>query len=77
LTDASEDGFEAGMLVMAVLVMVGGAISAIGIVNPERDVKCAECPGGALAGATQDAGRASAQRDRSLPRVRLPERAPA
>jgi EmrB/QacA subfamily drug resistance transporter len=77
LTDASEDGFEAGMLVMAVLVMVGGAISAVGIVNPEREVKCAECPGGALAGATQDAGRASAQRDRPLPRVRLPERAPA
>jgi EmrB/QacA subfamily drug resistance transporter len=77
LTDASEDGFEAGMLVMAVLVMVGGAISAVGIVNPEREVKCAECPGGALAGATQDAGRASAQRDHPLPRVRLPERAPA
>lgn len=77
LTDASEDGFEAGMLVMAVLVMVGGAISALGIVNPEREVKCAECPGGALAGATQDAGRASAERDRPLPRVRLPERAPA
>jgi EmrB/QacA subfamily drug resistance transporter len=77
LRDASEDGFEAGMLVMAVLVMVGGVISALGIVNPERDVKCAECPGGALAGATQDAGRASAERDRPLPRVRLPERAPA
>jgi EmrB/QacA subfamily drug resistance transporter len=79
LTDASEDGFEAGMLVMAVLVMVGGAISAIGIVNPEREVRCADCPGGALAGATQDTGRAESLRDvqERLPRVRVPQRAGA
>jgi EmrB/QacA subfamily drug resistance transporter len=75
LTDASESGFETGMLVMAVLVMAGGAISALGIVNPEREVKCAECPGGPLAGATQDAGRA--ERRRELPVVRLPARARA
>jgi EmrB/QacA subfamily drug resistance transporter len=75
LTDASVDGFAAGMLVMAILVAAGGAISAIGIVNPERDVKCAECPGGALAGATQDAGRAAGLRDRALPRVKVPQRA--
>ena len=75
LTDASLDGFAAGMLVMAILVAAGGVISAIGIVNPERDVKCAECPGGALAGATQDAGRAAGLRDRALPRVKVPQRA--
>jgi EmrB/QacA subfamily drug resistance transporter len=77
LTDASEDGFAAGMVVMAVLVVAGGVISAVGIVNPDREVKCAECPGGALAGATQDAGRASSLRDRALPRVRVPQRAEA
>jgi EmrB/QacA subfamily drug resistance transporter len=79
LTDASEDGFAAGMIVMAVLVFVGGAISAVGIVNPEREVKCAECPGGALAGATQDTGRAESLRDvqERLPRVRVPQRAGA
>jgi hypothetical protein len=77
LTDASEDGFAAGMLLMAVLVIAGGVISAVGIVNPEREVKCAECPGGALAGATQDAGRASSRRDGGLPRVKLPQRAGA
>jgi hypothetical protein len=75
LTDASVDGFAAGTLVMAILVAAGGVISAIGIVNPEREVKCAECPGGALAGATQDAGRADSLRDRPFPRVRVPQRA--
>jgi hypothetical protein len=49
----------------------------VGIVNPQRDVKCAECPGGALAGATQDAGRAASLRDRALPRVKVPQRAGA
>ena len=74
LTDASEDGFRVGMLLMAVLVIAGGVISAVGIVNPRREVKCADCPGGALAGATQDAGRASGLRDRDLPRVKVPQR---
>jgi EmrB/QacA subfamily drug resistance transporter len=77
LTDASVDGFAAGMLVMAILVAAGGVISVVGIVNPQRDVKCAECPGGALAGATQDAGRAASLRDRALPRVKVPQRAGA
>jgi EmrB/QacA subfamily drug resistance transporter len=77
LTDASEDGFAAGMLVMAVIVIAGGVISAAGIVNPRREVKCAECPGGALAGATQDAGRAEGIRAGALPRVRVPQRAEA
>jgi EmrB/QacA subfamily drug resistance transporter len=79
LTDASVDGYAAGMLVMAILVVAGGVVSAVGIVNPEREVKCAECPGGALAGATQDAGRAESLRDVQdrLPRVRVPQRAGA
>ena len=77
LTDASEDGFRVGMLLMAVLVIAGGVVSAVGIVNPVREVKCADCPGGALAGATQDAGRASGLRDRDLPRIKLPQRAGA
>jgi EmrB/QacA subfamily drug resistance transporter len=75
ITSASEDGYAAGMVVMSVLVILGGVISAIGIANPEREVKCAECAGGALAGATQDAGRAEGRRE--LPRVRLPQRAGA
>src|SRR4051794_22573957 len=75
LTDASEDGFQNGMLVMVVLVVLGGVLSAVGIVNPERKVSCEECAGGALAGATQDAGRAEGRR---LPRVRVrvPQRTP-
>ena len=69
LTSASEDGYRAGMILMAVLVVLGGVLSAVGIVNPERKVSCEECAGGALAGATQDAGRAEGRR---LPRVRIP-----
>jgi Major Facilitator Superfamily len=75
ITSASQDGYRAGMIVMSVLVVLGGVISAVGIANPQRDVKCAECPGGALAGATLDAGRAEGRRE--LPRVRLPQRAGA
>jgi hypothetical protein len=33
----------------AVLVIVGGVVSLAGIVNPRREVHCADCPGGALA----------------------------
>jgi hypothetical protein len=65
------------MLVMAILVACRRrVISAIGIVNPEpRRQICAECPGGALAGATQDAGRAAGLRDRPSRGVKVPQRA--
>jgi EmrB/QacA subfamily drug resistance transporter len=77
LTRASEDGYAAGMIAMSVLVVLGGVISALWIVNPEREVKCAECPGGAIIGATQDAGRAEGRREAELPRVQVPQRAGA
>jgi EmrB/QacA subfamily drug resistance transporter len=53
-TDASEQAFSVGILVSAFLVGLGGAISLAGIINPRRSVACAECPGGALVGASQD-----------------------
>ena len=76
LTDASEEGFQEGMILMTVLVVLGGVLSALGIVNPERKVSCEECAGGALAGATRH--RAGGGRSR-LPRVRIrvPQRAGA
>jgi EmrB/QacA subfamily drug resistance transporter len=77
LTRASEDGYAAGMIAMSVLVILGGAISALWIVNPEREVKSAECPGGAMLGATQDTGRAEGRREAEPPRVRVPQRAEA
>jgi len=54
--NAAEDAFQRAMLVTAALIALGGALSAIGIVNPKRSVPCETCPGGAAVGASQDAG---------------------
>jgi len=70
VADASVDGFRTGMLLGAGIVVLAGIVSIAGIRNPERDVKCADCAGGALAGAPQDAGR-------ELPRVTVTVPAPA
>jgi EmrB/QacA subfamily drug resistance transporter len=71
--DASENAFATGMALMGILVILGGVISAVGIVNPRREVKCADCPGGALAGAPRDTGLQLDDGD--LPQVTLPQRA--
>ena len=55
--DASVDGFRAGMLAGALLSILGGAISAVGIQNPRRRVEAGECPGGALVGVSRRLGR--------------------
>jgi EmrB/QacA subfamily drug resistance transporter len=44
-------GFHSVMLVGAVLLIAAGLFGLAGIVDPGRDVHCADCPGGALAGA--------------------------
>jgi phosphoglycerol transferase MdoB-like AlkP superfamily enzyme len=49
LVDASVHGFRIGMTIGAALAVIGGVVALAGIVNPRRDVHCAECPGGALA----------------------------
>lgn len=54
LDDSSVRAFRVAMLITGALVMVGGALSAIGIRNPRRDVHCADCPGGAAVGASSD-----------------------
>jgi EmrB/QacA subfamily drug resistance transporter len=61
LVDASVHAFRLAMGISAVLVVMGGVVALVGIVNPRREVPCADCPGGALA-----AGHAAA--------VQLPER---
>jgi EmrB/QacA subfamily drug resistance transporter len=48
---ASVSAFRLGMGIAAVLVAGGGLLGLVGLRNPRRDVKCADCPGGALAGA--------------------------
>jgi EmrB/QacA subfamily drug resistance transporter len=58
--DASVRAFRVGMAAAALLTMLGGAVSAIGIENPRRRVEAAECPGGALVGASRELRRAAA-----------------
>jgi predicted MFS family arabinose efflux permease len=67
--DASVDGFRVGMLAAALLVLLGGAVSAVGIRNPRRRVEAGECPGGAIVGASRRLGRRVA---RALPAVAGP-----
>jgi EmrB/QacA subfamily drug resistance transporter len=69
LVDASVHAFRLGMGISAVLTVLGGVISLLGIVNPRRTVRCADCPGGALAAANAEAA--------SLPRSRAGAPEPA
>jgi len=48
--NAAVYAFHAGMLISALLVAAGGLLGLVGIRNPRREVKCADCPGGQLAG---------------------------
>jgi EmrB/QacA subfamily drug resistance transporter len=58
LVDASVHSFRIGMGVGGALAILGGVVALVGIENPKRRVRCADCPGGALTGA----GAAAAQR---------------
>jgi hypothetical protein len=55
--NAAVYAFHAGMLISALLVAAGGLLGLAGIRNPRREVKCADCPGGQLAGQPQDVAR--------------------
>jgi EmrB/QacA subfamily drug resistance transporter len=74
LVEASVRAFRIGIGIGAGLALLGGAIALVGIENPRRSVACADCPGGALAGASsvlaRDDGSAGA---RSAPVVAAPE----
>jgi EmrB/QacA subfamily drug resistance transporter len=54
LVDASVGAFRLGMGIGGALAILGGLISLIGIENPRRKVRSAECPGGALVGVSPD-----------------------
>ena len=62
LDAASVDAFSFAMLLTGGLIAVGGVLSAIGIENPRRSVPCAECPGGAAVGASEDLGHVALPR---------------
>ena len=55
--DSSVDAFRVAVGSSAVLMLLGGAVSAAGMRRPRRDVPCEECPGGALVGASEDVAR--------------------
>jgi EmrB/QacA subfamily drug resistance transporter len=52
---ASLESFRAGIAIAGGLVLLGGVIGAVGIVNPRRAVCAEECAGGPLVGASPDA----------------------
>jgi EmrB/QacA subfamily drug resistance transporter len=54
LADSSTSAYRLGLGIGGGLVIVGGVVSLVGIANPRREVLCAECPGGALVGASED-----------------------
>jgi EmrB/QacA subfamily drug resistance transporter len=68
LGDASVSAFRVGIGVAGGLVMLGGVISGLWLRNPRREVAAADCPGGAICGASEELAK-------DLPRVRLPRRA--
>src|SRR5256885_1940277 len=62
LDDAAVDAFGLGMTLTGLLIALGGVLSALGIENPKRSVPCADCPGGAAVGASDDLGRVALPR---------------
>lgn len=64
--DASVDSFHVGIGISGALVVGGGLIALAGIQNPRRKVAAAECPGGAICGASEDVAH--------VPVVQLPPR---
>ena len=57
-SDASVDAFRLSVGIAAALVALGGVLGLAGLVNPRREVKACDCPGGQLVGATAEAARA-------------------
>ena len=54
---ASVEAFHVGMGISAALVALGGFVGLAFVRNPRREVACASCAGGQLAGAPADAAR--------------------
>jgi predicted MFS family arabinose efflux permease len=57
--DSSIDAFRLAIAIATGLVALGGLLGLAGLVNPRREVKACDCPGGQLVGSTAEAARAS------------------
>jgi hypothetical protein len=61
LSESSTAAFHVGVGIGGLLMIAGGLVALVGIENPRRAVRSAECPGGALVGAPEDVARAGAE----------------
>jgi hypothetical protein len=61
---SSESALHFGLGLGGVLVLAGGVVSLLGITNPRREVRCEECPGGAVVGAPEDLAHVAPERER-------------
>ncbi len=59
LVSASTDSFRLAIVISALLAVGSGALSLAGVTNPRRKVAAADCPGGALCGASADVARSA------------------
>jgi Major Facilitator Superfamily len=57
--EASVDAFHLAIMIATGLVALGGVLGLAGIVNPRREVKASDCPGGQLVGTSAEAARHS------------------
>jgi predicted MFS family arabinose efflux permease len=58
LVNASVHAFRVGLLIAGGLAVLGGLVALVGIENPRRRIRCADCPGGAIAGASLEVAHA-------------------
>jgi len=76
LVEASVHAFRIGIAIAAMLAIAGGLVALVGIVNPQRAVRCADCPGGALAGSSADGAQRVPATVRVARETDMPVRSP-